>query len=463
MYYKLHERFALRGWDRLPYAVQDIHTGRTQFLDEQSFRAASFCDGMMDCDSVLLLPVHKKFIAEMKKNGAAVPCEYGDGLKDYQKYRPAPCRFIRQAHWSITGKCNMRCRHCYMSAPEAKYGELSHDTCMDIIKQLSAAGIAQVSLTGGEPLVRSDFLELVDALLAERIIITQIYTNGKRVNQGLLDELKKRGIQAEFSLSFDGVGWHDWMRGVDGADAMTVKAIKLLRDNDFEVSIESAFHAKSLPSLEKTMLLLGELGVRSWKTNPVAESGNWLEQDQEMNIGIDELYQAYLNLIPRFLAAGSPLNMMLGGFFYCKKGSKEYFHPCKKYDGTEKSLRQTMCGSARTTLYIAADGKLLPCIPLSGLPIQDEMPNITEIPLAEALSDSQYLRRIDTRLEDMLEVNKDCAECEHKLVCGGGCRAGALMSGEDYLGRDKYICHFFKNGYEAKVRDIIEKHEMALP
>ena len=37
MYYKLNENFVLRGWERLPYAVQDLKTGNTQFIDALTF------------------------------------------------------------------------------------------------------------------------------------------------------------------------------------------------------------------------------------------------------------------------------------------------------------------------------------------------------------------------------------------------------------------------------------------
>ena len=66
-----------------------------------------------------------------------------------------------------------------MSAPDAKYGELSHEAVMSIVQQLIHCGVMEVSLTGGEPLVRRDFLEIVDALLAGGIQITTIYSNGR--------------------------------------------------------------------------------------------------------------------------------------------------------------------------------------------------------------------------------------------------------------------------------------------
>ncbi|HHW47906.1 MAG TPA: hypothetical protein GXX14_04710 [Clostridiaceae bacterium] len=38
MFYKLKEQFILRGWERLPYAIQDRRRGLTAFLDETFFR-----------------------------------------------------------------------------------------------------------------------------------------------------------------------------------------------------------------------------------------------------------------------------------------------------------------------------------------------------------------------------------------------------------------------------------------
>jgi radical SAM protein with 4Fe4S-binding SPASM domain len=145
---------------------------------------------------------------------------------------------------------------------------------------------------------------------------------------------------------------------------------------------------------------------------------------------------------------------MMGGFFYCHKGQRDWFTPAKKHGNENEPL----CLSAMNTIYIAADGKILPCIPLSGLPIQDEMPNILDTSLTEALSDSVYLRRITTPVRALLEHNPECMVCEHKAICGGGCRAAALMENNGYLGKDPATCLYFKGDYEAKIRTILKKY-----
>lgn len=455
MKYKLRENIALRGWKGFPYALRDLGTGQTASLGEDAFHALSLCNGVMDSESMFIPEHYRKLIQYFAKQQVVVPCEDGMRNTREQEYYCYPCKYIETAHWSITGKCNMKCRHCYMSAPQAKFGEISHEKCMDIIEQLAAAGIGAVNLTGGEPLVRKDFMELVSALKEKGIAIRQIYTNGMLVSKKLLDSLKELGLCPEFSLSFDGVGWHDWLRGIDGAEKMAVDAMRLLVGNGFPVSVESAFHRNSISSIADTMRLLAEIGVSHWKTNPVSRSGNWLGEEKSLDLTLEELYDAYLELIDIYLREGSPLSIMLGGFFRCRKAQTDYQIPCKKHGGIEEPL----CLSARSMMYISADAKILPCMPLSGLAIQDEMPSLNEVSLTDALSDSVYMKRIETPVCELLAHNEKCGNCEHKSVCGGGCRAAALMEngGSDYLGIDPSACFFFLNGYEERIAHVAAK------
>jgi sulfatase maturation enzyme AslB (radical SAM superfamily) len=154
MPYLLKEQFLLRGWELLPHAVVDTGAGRAVFTNDATFQALSFCDGVFDTAHPVLLPIHRKIFTELLKNGVIEETRGPRPVKDFQKYRRFPCRCIAQAHWSITGRCNYRCRHCYMSAPEAGFGELPHEQCLSIVQQLADAGVYRVSLTGGEPLVR---------------------------------------------------------------------------------------------------------------------------------------------------------------------------------------------------------------------------------------------------------------------------------------------------------------------
>ena len=454
MYQRLKEPFALRGWKGLPYGITDTRSGRTALLDTRVFQAVSFCDGKTDLDSPLVLPSHREAASQLLQVGFVEECEPGQGLADYQKYRKTESRFADSVHWSITGACNMNCRHCYLSAPQAKYGELTTEQCLHIIDQISAANIGKVSLTGGEPLVRNDFWILVDALREKRIAIHQLYTNGLLLTDEVLDQLKERGIDCTIFLSFDCCDHHDWMRGMPGAEQAVIETIKRVRRHEFPVGIETSLYNGNLPKLMQTYELLRSLDITSWKVSPTVSVGNWELEQGQYDISRSDLYDAYLQLIQRFQADHAPFTMMLGGFYYCEKGSNRYHIPMIKFDGSEKMLKQTVCRSCRIHLYLMADGKLLPCIPMTGTTIEDQMPNLLSSTITEALEDSRYFEFIDMRLGQLLQHNSQCADCEHRLRCGMGCRAHALQCSGSYAGVDPDCCFYYKNGYEERVKEL---------
>lgn len=459
MYLRLKDHYVLRGWMGLPYGIIDTRSGQTMLLDGVTFQAASFCDGQTDLNSPILLPAHKEVIEKLTKEGIVEECARMQGLAEYQKYRKTEGHFAASAHWSITGKCNLRCRHCFLSAPQAKYGELTTEQCLDIIDKIADANIGRVSLTGGEPLVREDFWQLVDALRDKRIAIHQIYTNGLLVTDAFFEQLKARDIKCEIFLSFDCCDCHDWLRGTEGAEQAAIEAIKLARHHGFEVGIETALHKGNLDQLLPTYDLLKKLGISTWKISPAMSVGNWEQEQGRYDIPVQDLYDMYLQMIKKHRADHAPFAMMLGGFYFCGKGSGEYIIPMVKFDGSEKALRQTVCRSCRVNLYIMADGKLLPCIPMTGTFIEKDMPSLLNMSIAEAMNDSRYFSLIDMRLEELFYKNNECKDCKHRLRCGMGCRAEAINSSGNYYGVDSLNCYFFKNGYEEKIKEICRGFE----
>lgn len=452
MYYLLNSNYGLRGWSNVPYAIIEFDSGKVQPINEFTYSTISLCNGQIH--SALLLKPHLELIEKLEKNKIVSCTEIPKRIDKRQEYQKMPYRFILKAHWSVTGKCNLKCRHCYMSAPQAKYGELTTEQCFYIIDQLCTANIGTVSLTGGEPLVRKDFWTIVDRLLSKGISISQIYTNGMLVNKAFVENLKKRGLSPEISVSFDGIGTHDWLRGVEGAEKKVVEAIRLLVEHNIQVSVEMSLNKQNIDNFTDSVFLLADLGVSSIKATPTSDSGNWVNEKGCYSLNLEEAYDAYMRFITKYRAAGAPVSIMLGGFFYCRKGSEEYVHPIKRYNGSEEMKKHVVCGSAGMNMYIAADGKILPCIPLSGMPIQATMPNLLETPLVEILDSSVYLKMVALTLGELLAVNDECNRCEYKLVCGGGCRASALMDTGNYSGKDPASCLFFHGNYEEKVRRI---------
>lgn len=209
-------------------------------LSQEEFQVLLLCDGETELDKDLLSELEQT-LRQCEEKGWVEKCEFPQPLEQDQRYQYYRNRYVHMVFWSITGKCNFRCRHCYMDAPDAALGELSTEEALDLIDQMAACGVLRVDITGGEPFVRRDFWQLVDRMVSHKITIGMVYTNGWLLDDKVLDGFECRSLKPEFSLSFDGVGWHDWMRGIPGAEKAALRAMELCRDRGFRVNAECAF------------------------------------------------------------------------------------------------------------------------------------------------------------------------------------------------------------------------------
>ncbi len=457
-YYRMKDNYILRGWDRLPYVLIKRPENGVQFLDKTGFDALSLCDGNYDLSLGIIPQNVKNAVIEMEKAGIVEQCPRGTGLLDDQKYQKYENRFIRSVHWSITGKCNYRCKHCYMSAPEAKFGELDHETMMDLIEQMADCGVLSVKLTGGEPLVRSDLWDIIDALLDHHIMINQIYSNGKLVTRSLLEGFISRGIRPEIIMSYDGdEGWHDWLRGIPGAGKTVLDAFDLCYEMRFPTGSAMCLHKGNLQLLRQSVNTLADHHVGNVKIGPVSSSELWDRYGKDYTLTFDELFAAYVEYAPHYFEDGSPITLELCGMFICQKGSKQWTCPSLKYDGGDGCLNRTVCEHARNTLYLSPEGRMLPCMSLTTGDVQYDYPLATEIGLKSGLTDSAYMRLIDTRIRDFFEIDKECGSCEYAKICAGGCRADALVTkGQGIMDPDRAACAVLKGGWEKRMVEALD-------
>jgi len=456
-YIRLKRDYALRGWKGLPYALVNRKTGVVSFMHEGAFRAVGFCNGRFTEDSPVFFGERKDVLAELDEAGALERLDEPGDLEPGQEYLEYPNRFIRQVHWSVTGRCNFRCRHCYMSAPHAVLPQPTLGECLGTIDQMAACGVQLVSLTGGEPLVRGDFLALVDRILERGMHITVIMTNGSLVTDKLLRALEARNVRCEFNMSFDGTGgWHDWLRGVDGAEASVRRAFELCRERGFVTGAEMVLHSGNLHTLRESVRALGELGVASLKVNRLNCVGEGAALTDRA-ITCEQEYEAYLEYIPQYVEDGMPVPILaLSGLFTARHG--EFRVGARRFDEGCNCSGKYLCNAARNTMYLGPDGRVLPCIPMSETAaLQERFPTLGELTLAEALSDSGYLDFITTDHGAYLAHNPGCASCEFKNRCMGGCRGRAALAagGANMMAPDPDACLLFKGGYYDRVQKII--------
>ena len=110
-------------------------------------------------------------------------------------------------------------------------------------------------------------MQMSGLLLEQGSHIIQIFSNGALVSRKLLSELDKRGTHPEFNMSYDGLGWHGWLRGIPGAEEAVDRAFRLYREMGFPTGAEVCIHAGNKHLLRasgqwRQALIQGDAGGR---------------------------------------------------------------------------------------------------------------------------------------------------------------------------------------------------------
>lgn len=459
-YVSLSKDYILRGYKDYPYVLVNRVNGWTEILDRKTFLLLEMCSGTIDFCAVYLTKEQKKKLHSLQEKGIVQFSERPDGIDKVQEYRKADNYFIRSIHWSVTGRCNLRCRHCYISAPDYKYKDMSTIECLKVIEQMDAAGVPAVSITGGEPFLRDDIWIILEAFSQKGIAVTHIYTNGMLLTEQMAERIRAMGLCPNFVISFDGTHGHDWLRGKEGAGKKVVSVIRMLKERGFPVMIETAVYDGNIDCLTETYELLKSLNVDYWKTSLIYEAGEWRKEGCRP-VETEELYDAYLKIIGAYVNDAAPYYIQLDGFFACSAHNPDEWHsPYVRKLLSEKG-EELCCASCRFDPYLLPHGKLLPCAAMTDSDIEQDMPDLKAKTVGSIYSDlnNAFFRIADMKTSEILDKNTDCAECAYKNQCQGGCRAMSLIEGSGLYGHSPVLCTFFNGGYENKIKKTVEQAE----
>ena len=162
--------------------------------------------------------------------------------------------------WNLTYRCNLACEHCYLDAGGtplvgtenfADRSELGTEECFKVIDDIAAFAPECVTiLTGGEPLLRRDILEIVRRA-SERGLWVVVGTNGVRITENVAKRLAEAGARG-LSLSLDALDpdTHDRFRRVRGAWQNTVEGAGILHRTGLPFIVQTTAGSHNLGELE---------------------------------------------------------------------------------------------------------------------------------------------------------------------------------------------------------------------
>ncbi|MHA1209056.1 MAG: radical SAM protein [Candidatus Freyarchaeota archaeon] len=343
--------------------------------------------------------------------------------------------------WNYTWLCNLRCKHCYASAGKAHTDELSSREALDTVGKLADAGVTIIAFSGGEPLMRRDFFDTLQAA-HDHGIFTAIATNGTLMTREVTKRIKDSGA-GYVQISLDGAKpeTHDDFRGVPGAYERTIKGIRNCVEQGVFVEVSTTGTKYSYKEIPDIIDLCERLGVDWWMLFNFVPSGRGrfiVENDltpEEREEVLRYLWQRLksngkvevLSTAPQF----ARVSLQMEEDAKLKAGDNEVIIPTHFYNprlhGQLVNLSEFIGGCGAGGFYCALDpdGTITPCVffPLKVGNIRDDD------------FEDMWDNPVFWELRDRDKLKGHCGRCEYRYVCGG-CRARAYGYFGDYLAPD---------------------------
>jgi len=184
--------------------------------------------------------------------------------REISYYFPSP----RSATLSLTERCNLKCRACGVWKKSSRINdELDTKTIFRVLKELKDFGVKKIYLIEGEPLLRSDIVEIVKEI--NRLgMVSDMTTNGTLLNAKLSDELIEAGLNT-VAVSIDAPNEkHDELRGIKGTFEKAVSGVhgltdarKRKPDSKLEIFINSLITSETVEFLDDWLDFAKNLGI----------------------------------------------------------------------------------------------------------------------------------------------------------------------------------------------------------
>jgi radical SAM protein with 4Fe4S-binding SPASM domain len=315
------------------------------------------------------------------------------------------------AVWEVTLRCRLDCRHCGSRAGRARPDELSTDEALELLDELVAAGIREVTLAGGEPLLRPDWETLVRGA-ADRGLDCNLLTGGYRVTADEARRLRAAGA-SRVSVSVDGLEQaHVFWRGRHDAWREALRSLATFRDAGLPIACNTQLNRLSAPDLPELYEVLRDIGVTGWQLQLTMPFGNAAEQASRILQPCEllDLFPVLALLIERGAREGVRI---------VPADCVGYFGPLDEAIRRDGAIWQG-CQAGLAGLGIEADGAVKGCL---SLPTEAFVGgNVRERPLTEILETVPLRMNLGGGTpEGVAHLWGFCATCVFAALCRGGC------------------------------------------
>ncbi len=271
-------------------------------------------------------------------------------LSDYAPEMTAPHRMdlmVSAMEQNGAWHCNQKCLHCYAAGqPMGETPELSTEQWKTALALLRKANIPQVTFTGGEPTLRSDLVELVQAAAW---FVTRLNTNGRLLTPELCAGLYEASLDSVQVTLYSAEGnIHNQLVGTNGFND-TVQGIRHAVEAGLIVSVNTPLCSLNTHYAE-TLRFAHSLGVRYATCSGLIPSGSACGQESRATALTPE---QLTDILRQAVDTAEELGMEL-----------DFTSPGWLDEETLRSLGLNLipsCGACLSNMAVTPDGKVVPC------------------------------------------------------------------------------------------------------
>lgn len=322
-------------------------------------------------------------------------------------------------HFELTQNCNFSCPMCYVHE-SCRKEELDTKTWLSLAEQAKNAGMLFLLLTGGEPLLRSDFEELYTAFSKLGFLIS-VNTNGSLAESYLPLFKKYPPFRMNISLYAAEREKYREFCGVDKFDSV-VSAIETLKKNNISVRLNSVFTKKNLSQAAKIVRFSKEhkLHLKSTAyTYPQIRLGVPCGENCARLSPFEAAECEVMTDIQKF-----------GELAYAEKAKRLLLEDT---DGTDsEDFRKVRCRAGRSSFWLTWDGKMRSCAML---------PKPETEPLRFGF-DAAWKELAEKTAA--IRLPEECSLCKRRKSCPV-CAAMCYCETGEFSKKPGYVCEFFES------------------
>jgi len=339
---------------------------------------------------------------------------------------------------NLTKRCNLRCAHCYLDATTKAGGgsdELSTEECYRLINQIAEVNRGcLLVITGGEPLVRPDILDIARHAVKQGFMVV-FGTNGMLIDDRLAKKLVDIGVMG-MGISIDSLDpqKHNTFRGVPRAWESAVAGIEACKRNGLQFQIHFSAQPMNYQELPQVVDWAHQLGAKVLNVFFMVCTG----RGEELTDITPSQYEEVLSFLVQCQDTYSDMLVRAR----CAPHFKRLAYEKDPHSPMTKAQGYMGGGCLAGTNYarVTPNGDVTPCpyMPLSAGNIRDK--SFADLWEQSPIFDSFRYPQLKGR----------CGDCEYSEICGG-CRARPYVDHGDWMDEDQWCLYTPKGGDKIKV------------